>query len=203
MKNLVRLALLVILGVTLGACAATQPPAYYLLEAAPGITTHKGSRQPCMVIGMRPIRIPSYIDRPQIMVRTGKNELAISEFNQWAEPLDVGIARVVSRNLVSLTCADVVSVLPAGRSGPVDYLLNIRLAGLEGSLGGEAVLEAEWSLSEGETRQMILSSRSRFVKPVDGKDHASLVSAHSDLIADLSREIARAITTLQPNPGRQ
>ncbi len=188
---------------SLGGCATTQPPAYYLLEPAARTGDSDGTGKACMTIGMRPVEVPSYLDRRQIMVRTGRNELAISEFNQWAEPLDENIARVVAQNLESLTCADVVKTLPAGRSRPLDYRLQVRVNRLEGSLGGRAVLDAEWSLVEAGDGRTVQSRRSRFVEPVAGDDYTSLVSAHSELIAGLSREIAQAVATLPTARDRQ
>jgi uncharacterized lipoprotein YmbA len=162
-----------------------------------------------MTIGMRPVEVPSYLDRRQIMVRTGRNELAISEFNQWAEPLKENIARAVAQNLESLTCADVVNAPPAWRSRPVDYRLQVRVNRLEGSLGGQAVLDAEWSLVEAGDGRTVAGRRSRFATPVPGKDYASLVFAHSELVADLSREMALAVAALpealsglRPEPGQ-
>jgi hypothetical protein len=202
MKYSARLILFISLAFMLGGCASPRPPTYYLLEPAFVAGDPDGDGQPCMVIGLRPVRIPSYIDRPQIMVRTGRNELAISESNLWAEPLDENIARVISRNLETLTCAEVVNILPAGRSGPADYTLRIQVAAFEGGPGGEAVLEAGWTLSKGESRRTITSQRSRFTKPVPGDDYTYLVSAYSELVARLSGEIARAIADLPPTLPR-
>ncbi len=196
MRNPLRLILLVSLAVVIGGCAATQSPSYYLLEPAPVAAAPDSGRRHCMTIGLCPVRIPAYIDRPQIMVRTGKNELAISEFDLWAEPLRESTARAIARNLETMTCADVTDVLPAGRSMPADYLLNVRVDRLEGRPGGEAVLEAWWSLTGAGQRQMITGRRSRFARPVEGNDYSSLVSAYSGLIADLSTEIARAVAAL-------
>lgn len=184
------------LAVVHGGCATTQPLAYYLLEPADRTGDRGGTWQACMTVGMREVEVPSYLDRRQIMVRTGSNELAISEFNQWAEPLKENIARVIAQNLESLTCADVMGVPPTGRSRHVDYRLQARVNRLEGDLGGQAVLDAEWSLIGAGDGRTVASRRSRFARPVPGKDYASLVSAHSELVADLSREIARAVAAL-------
>ncbi len=193
---LVILAMMLGLAVVYGGCAATRPPAYYLLEPAAQTGESDRTRQVCVTIGMRPVEVPSYLDRRQIMVRTGRNELAISEFNQWAEPLKENITRVVAQNLESLTCADVVEATSAGRSRPVDYRLQVRVNRLEGSLGGQAVLDAEWSIVEARDRRVVASRRSRLATPVRGKDYASLVSAHSELVAGLSREMGRAVAAL-------
>ena len=119
----VRLVILVFtlgLAVMHGGCTTVQPPVYYLLEPAAQTGDRDGTGQACMIVGMRQVEVPSYLDRRQIMISTGRNELAVSEFNQWAEPLKENITRVIAQNLESLTCADVADIRPAERSKPVD-----------------------------------------------------------------------------------
>ena len=53
-----------------------------------------------MVVG--PVSVPAVVDRPQIVVTTGPNQVRLDEFNQWASPLQNNIARVVAENLVAM-----------------------------------------------------------------------------------------------------
>jgi uncharacterized protein len=79
-----RLALvtLVVLLIGLGACAST-PSRFYILntlsasETIPGTAAAQGP-----VIGVGPITLPKYLDRPQIVTRVGRNQLALSEFDR-------------------------------------------------------------------------------------------------------------------------
>jgi uncharacterized lipoprotein YmbA len=90
-----RLALvpLVASSLGLGACAST-PSRFYLLnalatpETIPSPATSQGP-----VIGVGPITMPRYVDRPQIVTRVGRNQLALGEFDRWAEPLQNNVSR--------------------------------------------------------------------------------------------------------------
>src|SRR5262245_5202194 len=44
-----------------------------------------------------PVHIPAVVDRPQMVLSTSGNEVTVLEFHRWAEPLDAGIARVLTR----------------------------------------------------------------------------------------------------------
>jgi uncharacterized protein len=97
-----RLAL-VLLGASLigmAGCASTQPSRFYVLtdlasvESPPQVTT--AGQGPA--VGVGPVTLPKYLDRPQIATRAGRHELAYDEFERWAEPLDtiVGFVNLLS-----------------------------------------------------------------------------------------------------------
>ena len=58
------------------------------------------------VIGVGPITVPKYLDRPQIVTRSGRNQLALGEFDRWAEPLQDNVLRVLAENLAFLIPTD-------------------------------------------------------------------------------------------------
>lgn len=52
-----------------------------------------------MVIGLGPVTIPRYLDQPQIVTRLSPNQVALNEFERWAEPLNTNITSVLANNL--------------------------------------------------------------------------------------------------------
>ena len=75
------------------------------------------------LIGVGPIEIPSYLDRPQIITRMRLHELMLNEHALWAEPLDKALARVIALNLGALTGADV--EIDTGRQRSLSTLLGL------------------------------------------------------------------------------
>lgn len=148
MKSHVLAAMLIAAALTVTGCAASRPTSYYLLEPVPEAGTPRGDRPDWLVLGIRPIEIPSYLDRRHILVRTAENRLKLSELDQWAEPLDESIARITARNLEALTCARTVRLLPGRPQGPVDHVLEIHIHRMEAGPGQEAILDASWRISE-------------------------------------------------------
>ena len=203
MKSHVLAAMLIAAALTVTGCAASRPTSYYLLEPVPEAGPPRGDRPDWLVLGIRPIEIPSYLDRRHILVRTAENRLKLSELDQWAEPLDESIARITARNLEALTCARTVRLLPGRPQGPVDHVLEIHIHRMEAGPGQEAILDASWRISEAQGGKTLMSRESRFVKPADTGDYTSLVQAHTELIGELSRQMARAVEALAAeNPRR-
>ena len=47
-------------------------------------------------IGVGPVTVPDYLDRPQIATRSSSSSLQFSEFDRWAEPLEKNLMRVLA-----------------------------------------------------------------------------------------------------------
>ena len=89
-------ALCIFVGLASG-CASPASRFYTLGAAnAPAGTSSNLS----MVVG--PVSVPAVVDRPQIVVTTGPNQVRPEEFNRWASPLQNNISRVVAENLVAI-----------------------------------------------------------------------------------------------------
>ena len=68
-------------------------------------------------IAVTSVAVPDLVDRPQIVVRMGPNQVGIGEQARWAEPLKSAIARVVAANLATALNG---RVAPQ-RAGDADY----------------------------------------------------------------------------------
>ena len=86
------------LTVFLMGCGSTPPSRFYTLSAASG--TAAGSSKLSVLVG--PVAVPALVDRPQIVVDAGANQVRLDDFNRWAAPLQSAIARVVADNLVAM-----------------------------------------------------------------------------------------------------
>jgi uncharacterized protein len=191
----------VILGMSAlaGGCAS-QPSRFYVLSALPGAepATLATSGQQGPAIGIGPVTLPRYLDRPQIVTRASSYELKLAEFDRWAEPLDVNFARVLAENLSLLIPTGRVAVFPWPRATPIDFQVSIEVAHFLSQMGGESLLIADWTLLRGEGQQTLAHGKSHFSAPAGGQDYASIVAAMSQTVASLSREIAAAIGGVRP-----
>ena len=89
----------------LGGCNVAQPAQddptrYFVLsdpagDVASGPVAAGGAR-----IGLKTVRVESYLKRREIVVRTGANEVQFRDYRRWAEPLDAAITRVLKAKLV-------------------------------------------------------------------------------------------------------
>ena len=83
-----RCVLLVIATLALAACATSPPSRFYTLSGPPA----PAAPATTLSIAVGPVAIPAVVDRPEIVVSVGENEVWLDEFNRWASPLAEAIA---------------------------------------------------------------------------------------------------------------
>jgi uncharacterized lipoprotein YmbA len=179
---------------TVGGCAS-EPSRFYLLSAMPGTGSAASapSGQHGPTIGVGPVTLPRYVDRPQIAARTGPYEITLAEFDRWAEGLDANFSRVLAENLALLLPSARVVMSPWPRATPIDYQIMVDVTQFLGQVGGECLLIADWTIVKGEGEDVLASGRSRFSASAAGKDYAAIVAAMSQTVASLSQELASTI----------
>ena len=53
-------------------------------------------------IGLATVVVPEYLNRNEIVVNLDNTVYQLAEFNQWAEPLNENLTRVLEENLTNL-----------------------------------------------------------------------------------------------------
>jgi hypothetical protein len=145
-------------------------------------------------IGLVTVVVPEYLNRNEIVVNLDNTVYQLAEFNQWAEPLNVNLTRVLAENLTNLLRGDLIDVFLASDSSiPADYRLEVDVLRLDGNLGGQVALISQWALLEAEEDDLILMRRSEYQEPTADNTYKGLVLAKSRTIETLSRDIAAAI----------
>jgi len=150
------------------------------------------------VIGVGPVRLPGHLERPQIVTWRNSTEVEVDEFLRWAEPLDAGIARTLRENLANLFPGRRVVQRPW--AGDLDLccrvVVELSVFGMQGD--GTVRLQGRWTLLPGREESPFR------VHPVDlrrgpwpaqagGPSPSVGIEAMSELLADLSRDIAEEI----------
>jgi len=205
MRNILfdRLALyvLVLLAFVFAGCASSPSSKFYELNpmGAQTAETQRDSRKGSVVVAVGPLRIPDYLDRPQIVTRSGKNELDISEFNRWAGSIENNIIRVLAEDISGQLPPDrffVVRWTPLIETQlPAAYRIEMLVNRFEGSLGSAVTLNVQWGVF-GKDKGMLFTKEARIVEQVNGNSYDALVEAMSKALDRLGRDIATAIMSL-------
>jgi len=190
-----------------GCVGKSEPVAFYSLspESSPETGTAPdaaGGEE--MTIGLGPIEIPGYLDRPQIVTRGGGNEIRIAEFRRWAEPLGENFTQTLSEDLARLLATDNVFVYPWPPQVAVTHRILMDVNRFEGNPDGSVNLIARWMVLAGKEDQVRLVRKSRIMEPVKQdpeNPYNALVAAKSRAIAVLAGEIAGEIRKLQTGAG--
>jgi uncharacterized lipoprotein YmbA len=172
-------------------CGSTPAPRLYTLSAGTGPATTSSN----ISVSVGPVSIPAVVDRPQIVVATGPNQVRLEEFNRWAAPLQNSIARVVAENLVAMLGTPRVTLSPQTLSADADYRAAIEVQSFDSLPGEAAVLDAVWTVrrvKDGKAE----TGRTTVRETVQEKGYDALAAAHSRALARLSRDIADALRAL-------
>jgi uncharacterized lipoprotein YmbA len=176
-------------------CARTAPSRFYMLSSLPlpAAEEQPAAGESCVTLGVGPIELPAYLDRPEIVTRVSRNQLRLADFDKWAEPLAENFKRALAENLAALLCADSIVVFPWRGSERADYQVAVEVIEFDGEVGGRVSLVARWAVHGKGGRSMLLTRRSSHSEPVVGEDYGAMVAAASRAAEAFSREIAKAI----------
>lgn len=198
-----RMARMVIIGMSLLVCTAcmnlglsTSPATrFYLLEAKVEERISTGSQDGLadLSLGIGPVTIAPYLDRPQLVSRLSGNELRVDEFRLWAEPLKANISGVIQENLSVLTDAGHVYSYPIKRATSIDYQISLNVLRFDADAAGSVTLKSVWRIVEPDSHQGLMERRSTIVQPSSSTVIADVVDAMSMALAELSKEMAQAL----------
>jgi uncharacterized lipoprotein YmbA len=180
-----------------GCAERTAPSRFFVLAPVAGpvaAPAQPGAEERPPSIGVGPVRLPAYVDRPQIVTRKSSDEIDLSEFNRWAEPLADSVPRTIAENLTALLPNDRIALFPWTGARALSHQVVIDVARFDGALGGTVSLDARWRIL-GPDRKDVRDGRFAANEPTAGPDYAALVAAMSRSLGALSREIAAALRT--------
>lgn len=198
MKFLISVLFGLIITALLSACGETKPSRFYLLSPIPGPQTEKSgtSNAKGIALAVGPVELPKHVDRSQIVTFDSANRLDLNEFDRWAEPLADNFSRVLGENLVVLIPTEQVVIHPWRRLPPVKYQITASVSTFALRPSGDVELIARWNVLSKKGTKVIISRRSRYSAGVRGGDFEAIVAAMSQVVADLSQDIATAVKSL-------
>ena len=115
------------------ACSTTSPTRFYVLSTIGDKPTEAPAN---VAIGVGPINLPQYLDRPQIVTRLSSNQLAVGDFDQWGGQLEDGFARTLAGNLSVLLQTDRVQIFPWKDDQSLDYAIVVDVINFEQDVDG-------------------------------------------------------------------
>jgi uncharacterized lipoprotein YmbA len=171
----------------LAGCA--QPnKTFYVLTASGPVPSGGG-----VGIGVGPVSLAEYIDRPNLVTQQAPNQLAVAEDHRWAGDLSAGIARVVAANLGRDLNSGNVRTYPWQRDDEVRYQVTLDVRQLHSESDGYAVIEAGWRVYQLPERTLKASKTFTDREPLESDGYNASVAAQSRLISRLSDSIAASM----------
>jgi len=177
-------------------CARTAPVSYYQLSALEAARNAPATEAGKMVLGIGPVRLAEYLDRPQIVTRLTPNRLQLADSHRWAEPLSENIPRVLGENLSALLGTERILLHPWPAFRVTDYQLLVEVLHFENESDGAARLVAFWSVKGRDGGIVLSERRSSYLVPARNQDQEGQVAALNAALGSLCREIAQELRPL-------
>jgi uncharacterized lipoprotein YmbA len=175
----------------LGACGTSPPSAYYTLDEAK--FDYSPDAAAATILGIGPIRVPEYLERPQMVTRGDKSELLIDDFNRWAEPIVDAQHRIIASNVDALLEDVIVVGYPYSSVADYDAKMVGRIDRFDMDATGTTRLDVFWTVASADSELLVQPRRSVYTvsggKPGNPN---SVAEAMSDCLTQFSRDIADA-----------
>ena len=181
----------IVLTLTLaGGCGSSPKASFYTLSPQRAQAQVDTGTPVAITIGV--VTVPDIVDRPQLVLRVDANQVALAEFDRWADPLKSQIRRVIAADLALQFPGALVSGYPQNVDPASNYLVSIDVQSFESAPGDAASITVLWSVRPPKLGAP-MNGRTVVREPTGGAGHDALVAAHSRALAAVSRDIATAL----------
>ena len=147
-----------------------------------------------LAVGVGQVKLPAYLFDTSLAVRKGTNEIVYQPSTIWAERLDTATQRVLAANLATLLPTDQIR-LSAWRTEDVAAEVHVTIEQFDVDAGGRAVLVAWWRILAPGGEKILKAGETRLNRqgPSPDTNPSGAVATLSDLMGDLSRQLAQAL----------
>jgi uncharacterized protein len=177
---------------------------FYLLTptadtAAPATGSQQGTAAD-FTIGLGPIKLPPYLDRPEVVTREAPNRLELSKEDRWGESVQNGFTRAMDRNLAAQTGAAVID-FPWYNTVHIDMQVQIDVYRFDTDGQGTATLSAKWTILDTTGKTILYTVEAHLTQASKPSDETDAAAALSRTIGDLSGQIANMVQQLRSHQG--
>jgi uncharacterized lipoprotein YmbA len=206
-RGVVRGLLTLLASIALASCAVSDPTQYYTLDqtmAGPAETQARASTPAVSAtgakdigIGIGPMIMPGYLDRIQIVTRTGTDQVDISVFHRWAEPLEDGMARILANEIGARVPTDRIVIFPwrGVVAQALRYQVVVAVMRFDGPQGGDITLDTRWRILGTDGNELAFR-RTTVTEPAVGRGYEPMIAAMHRALVTLGQEIAAEIQPL-------
>lgn len=177
--------------------ADTRSTRFYILNPLDSVASlvSESNQEGSLSVEVASLRLPQYLERPQIVTRSGGNRLKLAEFHQWGGNLRKNMIRVLAKNLSQLLATPNITIGPHRPPTPPDFRVELDVTQFERDSDGQVRLSVQWHLQRGKDQKLLTTRITGLASPTvqTGPNFDQTVSAMSALIGELSQIIGREI----------
>ena len=141
------------------------------------------------------LRLPQYLEKPQIITRSHQNQLRMAEYHQWGGNLRKDMTRVLAQNISRLLATPDVAMAPFRPSPAPDIRVDVEVMQFEADDTGQVKFSAQWRLSRGKDGKTLTTRITEINRqiPGGGSDFDTIVLTMGNLLGDFSHIMALEI----------
>jgi uncharacterized lipoprotein YmbA len=191
-----KLAAIVAASLVMGCLGSSPNIDLYTMSAASESVT--SAAPDGLAIGVGPIRVPRYLDRPEWVTRPGGSisRLEVDGVRRWAGGFSTNVLSALGENLGIKLNTQRVVVYPSQIAIPLDYRIGVDFQAFE-VIGKDAlVLRANWMIRAGKVGGGPWSGHFATRRSLAGGSPDNLVAAHNEALDLLASTIASRIESL-------
>lgn len=213
MQNKHWILVVILTGSLLSGCLGTNPvtptrfyvlnPAQYEVNLVPKSDGNDSGLQE-ISLEIMSLRLPQYLEKPQIVTRTSENRLELAEYHQWGGNLRKNMNRVFAWNMSALLSSPHVAVAPFRRSTSPDFRVEVDVMQFEANSTGQVRFSAQWRLFSGRDGKSLATRISDLEssKPQGSQDVEQIVAAMGEVLGEFCVIMGKEILTHVPgNPS--
>jgi len=174
---------------TIAGCGTTPPTRFYTLSPEIPVPANTQQVQQKVIIGIGPIEVAPYLERNQIVTRTGPTRLEVKEFDRWAASIESNIEDVLAINLSRLL-PDTRPIVRPWPDADAQYTILIKFLRFDSDAAGNVQIQASWGIQSQSTQSMALIRDADIFQPSVGTDYTAITENMSTALATLSTQIA-------------
>ena len=165
-------------------------PDFYLLSDVPH-DNNASTSPPEFSFYLREIELPRYLKDPRMVFRPTPHTIEFRESKRWGEPLEDGIARVISLNFQNQVPSSQFSIFPNRRKDALKWDLSISFSSFE-VINDVIVIDSKWSAKD--KSGLFVSGSYSANLPLDRKGGAlGEVKGFNHALYDLTKQILEKI----------
>jgi uncharacterized protein len=187
------------MSLALAGCLGSSRPSRFYTLAPLHAPDGPGSTATDATLAIGPVEIPNYVDRQQIVSRTGANELVVAEFDRWGGSLDSEISGSLVATLRDRLASQQIAVAPwrsAILSGVgATYRAAVSISRFDGIPGQSVVLQGRWELiaQSGGKEESLGVTEASVTEKIDADGYDALVAAMQRALVRFGQQIADTV----------
>jgi len=184
------------MSLALAGCLGSSRPSRFYTLAPLQVRDGQGGTPPDATLAIGPVEIPESIDRPQIVTRTGANELVVAEFDRWGGSLDSEISGALVATVRDRLASQQIAVAPWRSAilsgvGP-SYRAAVSVSRFDGIPGQSVVLQGRWELI-GQSGESLGVREATVTEKIDGAGYDALVAAMQKVLVRFGQQMADSV----------